>query len=141
MKIIKREGKINGKLSLNIDVTSEYIPDGNKKAELFELLNDKKEIDQKGLLRLLKLADKEYRWNYVEDKKYPCNETRGQLLLLLGKAGIDNSFLTKTAEMELWHMKNKISDARTEIIVLFDFSNNYDIRQVICQKDGKIRRF
>ena len=104
LKIIKREGKINGKLSLNIDVTSEYIPDGNKKAELFELLNDKKEIDQKGLLRLLKLADKEYRWNYVEDKKYPCNETRGQLLLLLGKAGIDNSFLTKTAEMELWHI-------------------------------------
>lgn len=104
LKIIKREGKINGKLSLNIDVTPEYIPDGNKKAELFELLNDKKEIDQKGLLRLLKLTDKEYRWNYVEDKKYPCNETRGQLLPLLGKAGIDNSFLTKTTEMELWHI-------------------------------------
>ncbi len=104
LKIIKREGKINGKLSLNIDVTPEYIPDGNKKAELFELLNDKKEIDQKGFLRLLKLNDKEYRWNYVEDKKYPCNETRGQLLPLLGKAGIGNSFLTKTAEMELWHI-------------------------------------
>lgn len=104
LKIIKREGKINGKLSLNIDVTPEYIPDGNKKAELFEMLNDKKEIDQKGFLRLLKLTDKEYRWNYVEDKKYPCNETRGQLLPLLGKAGIDNSFLTKTAEIELWHI-------------------------------------
>lgn len=104
LKIIKREGNINGKLSLNIDVTPEYIPDGNKKAELFELLNDKKEIDQKGFLRLLKLNDKEYRWNYVEDKKYPCNETRGQLLPLLGKAGIGNSFLTKTAEMELWHI-------------------------------------
>ena len=104
LKIIKREGKINGKLSLNIDVTPEYIPDGNKKAELFEMLNDKKEIDQKGFLRLLKLNDKEYRWNYVEDKKYPCNETRGQLLPLLGKAGIGNSFLTKTAEMELWHI-------------------------------------
>ena len=103
LKIIKREGKINGKLSLNIDVTPEYIPDGNKKAELFEMLNDKKEIDQKGFLRLFKLTDKEYRWNYVEDKKYPCNETRGQLLPLLGKASIDNSFLTKTAEMELWH--------------------------------------
>lgn len=104
LKIIKREGNINGKLSLNIDVTPEYIPDGNKKAELFEMLNDKKEIDQKGFLRLLKLNDKEYRWNYVEDKKYPCNETRGQLLPLLGKAGIGNSFLTKTAEMELWHI-------------------------------------
>ena len=104
LKIIKREGKINGKLSLNIDVTPEYIPDGNKKAELFEQLNDRKEIEQKSLLKLFKLNDKQYRWNYVEDKKYPCNETRSLLLSLLGKAGIGNSFLTKTAEMELWHI-------------------------------------
>lgn len=104
LRIIKREKEINGKLFLNVDASSEFIPDGNKKAELFELLDNKKEIDQKGFLKLLKLSDKEYRWNYVEDKKYPCNETRSQFLSLLGKAGIDNSYLTKTAEMELWHI-------------------------------------
>ena len=104
LRIIKREKEINGKLFLNVDATPEFIPDGNKKAELFELLDNKKEIDQKGFLKLLKLNDKEYRWNYVEDKKYPCNETRSQFLSLLDKAGIDNSYLTKTAEMELWHI-------------------------------------
>ena len=71
---------------------------------LFTYLNDRKDINQETLLKdfckqkKVKMGmEKEFpiRWNYIEDKekKYPCNETRHELLAALGKAGIDHSWL------------------------------------------------
>ena len=52
-----------------------------------------------------------FRWNYVEDKDYPCNETRHMILSRLSK--LDNlpfSFYSKEIELELWHLLYSVSD-------------------------------
>ena len=46
----------------------------------------------------------DYRWNYVEDKSYPCNETRHLILDGLKKTGISADFLDKETEQKLWHI-------------------------------------
>lgn len=74
------------------DVTPEFFPTQEEYVLLFDWLNEHKEIDQKGFLKypvlgLKKNIDK-YRWNYVEDKAYPCNETRSVLKTRLNKQGI-----------------------------------------------------
>ena len=57
------------------DETFKFIDIEEKQVSLFEFLNQRKEVDQKAVLKHFKLSDKIYRWNFVEDKKYPCNET------------------------------------------------------------------
>src|SRR5690606_9459365 len=71
---------------VDINVTSDFIQTIADIEKVFDFLNERKDIDQKQLLRFL-LEQKgfkgrqlnseidKYRWNYVEDKKYPCNET------------------------------------------------------------------
>lgn len=104
-----------GRLRLNVDVTSQLLPTETAYVELFDWLNDKKEISQGALLKYqpfnFKKAElSEYRWNYVEDKVYPCNETRGEMLKYLAKAGVEESFLTEDKEEALWHILYSIDD-------------------------------
>ena len=105
LKIYKR-GLVN-----EVDVTSEYISSDNYKVNLFELLNDKEDISQKQLLAIYKLKEDQYRWNMVEDKSYPCNETRRQLLLKTAKIeGFEKSFFTSENTASLWHILYSVSD-------------------------------
>lgn len=99
------------------DVTDELIPDSDFTASLFEWLYDRESIDQKGLLSspvfgLKKVRQGQLRWNYVEDKTYPCNETRGAMLKLLNKAKIPSDYLTRSREEELWHIFYSVSDKK-----------------------------
>ena len=69
----------------NADVTSQYLAGPDDWTRLFEWLNDKKEIDQSTLLKKYfgfkeKGGRLPFRWNYVVDKKYPCNKTRAAIL-------------------------------------------------------------
>lgn len=98
------------------EVTAEYLPSKEDYARLFVYLNDRKEINQETLLKdFFKLkkvkqrSEKEFpvRWNYIEDKekKYPCNETRHELLMALDRAGMERSWLDDTArQYRLWHL-------------------------------------
>ena len=107
LRILQRTKEVDGKLSVDVDVTGEFLPDNEAWANLFDILNDRKEIDQKTLLTAVGINKKkqaEYRWNYVEDKKYPCNETRHLLLSRWNKAGLDKAMLTQKLTMELWHI-------------------------------------
>lgn len=105
LKIYKR-GLVN-----EVDVTSEYISSDIDVVNLFELLNDKEDISQKQLLAIYKLKEDQYRWNMVEDKTYPCNETRGQLLLKTNKIeGFNKSFFTTKNTASLWHILYSVSD-------------------------------
>lgn len=93
----------------NKDVTTELLPDNEHLASLYEWLADRENIDQKNLLAspvfsLKKVRQEQLRWNYVEDKTYPGNETRSSMLKFLDKAGIQTTFLTREKEETLWHI-------------------------------------
>ncbi len=122
----------------DLDVTHEILRFEEDWTNLFEWLNDRKEIDQKALfnylLKPLKLKPTNYRWNYVYDaikddsKSYPCNETRAIMLNKIGKIdGLDKSFLTKQREEELWHIFYSVNDKEEVIKALKSFANKNNL--------------
>lgn len=121
LKIYQCEKEVNGKLFTDVEVTDELLKTENDYVALFEWLNDRAYIKQDTLLnsyfKIKKEKGKEqypYRWNYVEDKEYPCNETRATMLGGLAKCDVASDFLTKEREMLLWHMLYSVED-KTEI--------------------------
>lgn len=128
-------------------VTANFLSDENSYEKLFEFLNTRKEIDNKGLIEFLlaplKLKGKalaieanKYRWNYVynaEDpnaKKYPCNETRAMIVSRLNKIeDVPIDFLTKEKEEELWHIIYSVTDKIEYEKALRSFAakNNLDV--------------
>ena len=60
----------------------------------------------------LKKEIENYRWNYVQDKPYPCNETRLLMLARLEKCDISIEFLTKENEEALWHILYSVEDKK-----------------------------
>lgn len=105
---------------------------------LFTYLNDRKEINQEILLKdffkqkKVKMGmEKEFpiRWNYIEDKekKYPCNETRHELLAALDKAGIDHSWLDdKERFYRLWHLLYSVESKEEAEGALRKLNDNED---------------
>lgn len=92
-------------------ITNEFLDDEEKFIALFEFLNDRKEIEQKALLKYFKLNEKTHRWNYVEDKAYPCNETRSAIISRLTKCeNVADDFLTTEKEEALWHILYSVND-------------------------------
>ncbi|MDO9153271.1 MAG: HNH endonuclease domain-containing protein [Paludibacter sp.] len=118
LKIIEREKDINGKLNTDVDVTNEFLQTEDDYVELFDWLNKTKEIKQDTLLSsYFKIKKKKgedklsHRWNYVEDKEYPCNETRAQFLNRLNKvSNVPENFLDKETEIQLWHLLYSVED-------------------------------
>ncbi len=109
LRIYEREAKVDGVLKTNYDKTAEYLNNEDAIVTLFDFLKKKKEITQTALLKHFKLDDTEYRWNYVEDKKYPCNVTYVSLLSRIKKAGLKEDFLTEEIVERLWHILYSIS--------------------------------
>jgi CRISPR-associated endonuclease Csn1 len=118
LKIYEREKNINGKLFADYNVTGEFIKSEDDLVALFDWLNDRKEIKQDTLLSsFFKVKKKKgeeklsFRWNYVEDKEYPCNVTHAQIINRFSKIkGAPADFLTLDAEMKLWHILYSVSD-------------------------------
>jgi len=104
LNIFKRDDDKNSITEVLLDNTEAY-------EKLFEFLNTRKEVDQKALLKYFKLSEKTHRWNFVEDKKYPCNETKAQISTRLAKVeNISNDFLTNEIEQKLWHIIYSVTD-------------------------------
>ncbi len=120
----------------DIDVTADFLPDEESRARLFDWLNDRADIKETDLLTKYfnvkkpkgKGAELPYRWNYVRDRAYPCNETRGNILARLSKAGVDTAFLNdKEREERLWHILYSVSD-RTELrTALSRYAQRHDL--------------
>jgi CRISPR-associated endonuclease Csn1 len=101
-------------------VTTQFLNTEEDWVNLFDWLNDRKEVDNKSLIgylvKPLKLKVNNYRWNYVfdeanESKKYPCNETKAQIKSRLAKCkNIPTDFLTKEKEEALWHILYSVED-------------------------------
>ena len=134
LKIYQTEKIING--NSEIDVTNQFLPDEDAFVELFDFLNTKKKIEQKQILdyfvkkSLIEKSEKEqYRWNYVEDKKYPCNETKVMFLSRLKRVkGLDPEiFLNKENEKSLWHIIYSISDKNEYEKALGTFASKHNV--------------
>lgn len=111
------------------NVTKEFLNSTEDFENLFEFLNNKKEVDQKALLKHFKLNEKTHRWNFVEDKKYPCNETKTMISSRLDKVeNIADDFLTREIEQKIWHIIYSVNDKTEYEKALKSFAgkNNLD---------------
>ncbi len=114
------------------DVTKDFLSNENDYVALFDWLNEKKELKQKDFLKYptfgIKKNDIEsYRWNYVEDKDYPCNETHAQILSYLSKANVEPDFLTPETEEWLWHILYSVEDKQELTKALQKFADTYGL--------------
>lgn len=127
------------------DVTADFLKNENDFSDLFDWLNDRKDIDQKTFLGYpsfgLKKQASEYRWNYVEDKLFPCNETRALMLKHLEKAGIKSDFLSKTTEEALWHILYSIENKQEIEKALKKFAAKYSLPETFVQAFSKCPPF
>ena len=118
------------------DVTSQFIANIEDKEQLFDFLNNRKNIEQKPLLEYLikakglkkQVKTEAYRWNYVEDKIYPCGETKTMISTRLAKVeNIPDDFLTKEIEQKLWHIIYSVTDKNEFEKALRTFAEKYDL--------------
>lgn len=114
LRIYQKERISEGKLEMDVDCTKEFLKETSDYVDLFDWLNDKETIEQKDFFKykafnLKKNEIDNYRWNYVEDKKYPCNKTRFLINSRLKRANIDVS-MTNGQISHLWHILYSVSD-------------------------------
>lgn len=148
LKIYQGEKEIGGKLYTDVDVTNEFLKSEEDIVKLFDWLNDRASIKQDTLLNSYFKFKKEkgkdqypYRWNYVEDKEYPCNETRAAMLGELTKCSIDAGFLTQEKEMLLWHILYSVEDKIEIGKALKKFAEKYDLPESFAEVFSKIKPF
>ncbi len=115
-------------------VKNQFLATNKDYEELFEFLNTRKEIKQDILIKHLvaktglkgKAAKAEaarYRWNYVEDKIYPCNETRHLITSRLKNVeALPEGFLNPVTEKQLWHIIYSVTDKKEYEKALYSFA-------------------
>ena len=148
LRIFEREKEIDGKLWTDVDVTNEFLKTEDDYVNLFDWLNDRAGIKQDTLLnsyfKIKKQKGQEqypYRWNYVEDKEYPCNETRASILSGLTKCSLDAGFLTKETEMHLWHILYSVEDKIEIGKALRSFAEKHRMTDSFVEVFSKIKPF
>lgn len=145
LSIHQREKYVDGKLKIDVDVTDEFLKSEEDWVALFDFLNDRKEIDQKAFLKYpgfyLKKNAELYRWNYVEDKTYPANETRSQMLTKLKASNIVPEFLTRNIEEQLWHMLSSIDDKMELEKALTTFADKLSLPKEFIENFKKFNPF
>lgn len=121
------------------NVTSKFLNSIEDWENLFEFLNNRKKVEMRPMLKfLLELAGykgkllnaevEKYRWNYVEDKEYPCNETKALITATLAKVeNIINDFLTRETELKLWHIIYSVNDKIEFEQALKSFANKNNL--------------
>lgn len=124
------------------DITMQFFPGIEELEKLFVFLYNRKEIDQKTLLKYFleekgfrgkKLSAEvdKYRWNYVEDKPYPCNETGFEIRKrLVNIANIPKDFLTHETEYKLWHLIYSVTDKHEYEKAIKSFANKNNIDEI-----------
>ena len=137
-----------GKLQTDVDVTDEFLKTEDDYVKLFDWLNDRASIKQDMLLNLYFKIKKEkgkdmypYRWNYVEDKEYPCNETRATILGGLLKCGIDAGFLSQEKEMSLWHILYSVEDKIEISKALKKYAEKNNLHDSFAEIFAKVKPF
>lgn len=132
LRIYEKEKRIEGKLHPDVDVTKEFLKDENDYVALYDWLSERKEIKQDVFLKYpgfgLKKEVINYRWNYVEDKNYPCNETRSIIASRLEKMqNIPSGFLSRENEEALWHILYSVEDKYEIVKALQKFALKHNL--------------
>lgn len=135
LKIYERERMVDGKLKLDVDVTRDFLKSEDDYVALFDWLNDRKDIKQDTLLtsyfKIKKNRGEDklpYRWNYVEDKEYPCNETRSLFLSKSAKIeGFNKAFFNETNTEALWHILYSVIDKIEIQSAIGKFATKHDL--------------
>ncbi len=126
------------------DVTADYIKGNDDKERLFYLLNNQGEIKQEHILRdFLKLKKPKggefpLRWNYVDDKVYPANETRHAMNKAIKamiadkeeKEAISQLLVQPAVEYVLWNLLYSITDRNELTSALRRFALAHGISSV-----------
>ena len=146
LKIYQKQALINGKLYSDVDVTANFLNSEEAIVQLFDFLNEKKEITQEMLLKYLFEPQKlkasvvkdqieKYRWNYVEDKEYPANKTRYDIVSRLKKCdNIPGNFLDNEKELALWHILYSVSDKLEIKKAISKFANDNNLGEDFVQQ-------
>jgi len=147
LKIYQRENVVNGKTVFDEDVTNSMIPDAKRYEEVFEWLYSQKEVTQDALLKQL-VGNKEYkkyRWNYVEDKVYPCNPTRHMIVSYFKKAEISQEKYLSLCDDEhittLWHILYSIKDTKELEKALSKYAQKNDLPDTFVKTFLKVPAF
>ncbi|WP_276978890.1 type II CRISPR RNA-guided endonuclease Cas9, partial [Flavobacterium filum] len=83
---------------------------------------------EKELNKKIKSETEKFRWNYVEDKSYPCNETGSQIRKRLSKVeDVPTDFLTAEIEKQLWHIIYSVNDRNEFEKALRTFANKHKL--------------
>jgi len=132
----------------DIDVTQKFLKSEDDYVKLFEWLNDRATIKQDTLLNSYFKVKKQkgqeqypYRWNYVEEKEYPCNETRAVILNGLTKCAINTDFLTPEIEKHLWHILYSVEDKIEINKALAKFAEKYGLSGSFVEVLSKVKPF
>ena len=153
LKIYQKEDD-NGKL-IDADITNKLFKTEADWTDLYDFLNVRKEVEQKNIIQYLiskglieKKQKDNYRWNYVEDKKYPANETKAQFLSRLSKVnGLNNPFqflqektesgreIILSMEEQLWHIIYSIKDITEYEQALRSFAKKHGIDETSFVKN------
>lgn len=146
LRIYSRDEVVNSKQETDVDVTERFLPDEVAWVALFEWLNERKEVDLKAFLKYpnfgLKKDVSKYRWNYVEEKLYPCNETRGTILVKLKSCtSIPIGFLTPEVEKELWHLLYSVDDKQELVKALTTFASRHHLGDDFVEQFRKFPPF
>ncbi|MEG0983421.1 type II CRISPR RNA-guided endonuclease Cas9 [Algoriella sp.] len=123
------------------NVTNNFLNSTQDWENLLYWLNSKKEIKQDALIKFLldgnglkgkALNDEvvKYRWNYVQDKDYPGNETRNLIQSRLDKVeNAPKDFLNFENEMALWHIIYSVNDKIEYEKALKTFANKKGLQE------------
>ena len=137
-----------GRLQTDVDVTDEFLKTEDDYVKLFDWLNDRASIKQDTLLNSYFKFKKEkgkdvypYRWNYVEDKEYPCNKTRAAMLDGLLKCSIDAGLLTREKEMSLWHVLYSVEDKMEIVKALKKYAQKNNLPDLFAEVFAKVKPF
>lgn len=142
--------RLYNRTGMEEEVTTQYLKGVEDYVRLFLFLRDRKSIKQNQLMKdflgLKKPKGKDVpypvRWNYVEDKEYPCHETRATMLGALEKAGVDSSLLDNPdEEYRLWHLLYSVEDKQEIIQALKAYADKHQLPDSFVEVLQKIPSF
>ncbi|MBS1622211.1 MAG: type II CRISPR RNA-guided endonuclease Cas9 [Bacteroidetes bacterium] len=123
------------------NVTAEFLNSLEDWEKLFAFLNNRKEIEQKPLIKyfleqkgfkgkILNIEVERYYWNYVQDRAYPCNETKTLIRTRLEKVtDKPEDFLVKDVEQQLWHIIYSVTDKTDYEKALQSFAGKHKLNK------------